>query len=164
MKVLLSGDAEHARGTIFPEDAEYFTSYAQAQDAAPLDAIYLGHDLQKSDRKYVVDVLKDYRDLLREYGELYVTVPSLEWTARELLQVDEPSLAAYHNLYGTEEEPHRSGFVLLWLRVAMQEAGFMVRHATQELYKMTAGDKVYPNVQNLVIGARYDPDPGTALD
>ncbi len=97
----------------------------------PFDQIFLTGALERSPREQVVDLLKVYRLLLAELGELHVRVPSLEWAAKEIAVNDQPSRLAYHWLYGTQEAPHRCGFTLLWLRLALLNAGYNVRQCTQ---------------------------------
>lgn len=163
MKILLLGDAEHAVGTIFPEDAQY----SQDLKDGPFNIIYADMVLQHMFQDEAVDTMKLWRDHLVSNGELWVTVPSLEWAARELVFEDQPSQASLISIYGTRDKPNKVGFVLVWLRAAMENAGFITKKALQEKYIVSINGKDYPNVLNLAIGMRYDApasDPAAAID
>jgi hypothetical protein len=150
MKVLVKGDWSQAH-TIFPQDSVF----DDIGKNPPYDAAFLGHCLQMLNLSEVVPYLKEVADLLGELAEVWVTVPSLEWAAREIVTKDEPSVVIPLALYGPTSDPHRCGFTLMWLRVAMEGAGFTTRKAVQEAYQLNIdGIGEYMAVQNSVIGMK----------
>lgn len=153
MKVLVKGDWSQAK-IIFPKDADFITG--DLGHIPPYDAAFLGHYLPTFKQHECVVYLKEIYPMLKNMGEIWVTVPSLEWAAREIVTKDNPSIITPFMIYGTEEEPYRCGFTLFWLRVVVQGAGFIVRKAVQEVYKIGVDDEKFDAVQNLVIGMKYD--------
>lgn len=122
------------------------------------DQIYLTGVVELLPREQVVDALKAYGPHLAEMGELHVRVPSLEWAAREIATQDSPDFAAYHWLYGSVERPHRCGMTVLWLRLALLNAGYNVRRATQLVVKV--GD--VPALENYAIAVWKGSDEANA--
>jgi len=165
MKVLTLGSDTQAK-EVFPADTEFDKAFHPGKKAH-YDAIFLGHYLQQKDRKEVPALLKEIRGALVEDGELWVTVPSLEYAALQILKDDNPSMDAFTALYGDDANPHKCGFRLLELRLVLLNAGYEVRRAIQEPYKIRmntqAGAQEILSMQNLVIGIRHDGNPAEAI-
>ena len=152
MKVLVKGDWSQA-STLFPQDSVF----DDTGENPPYDAAFLGHYLQTLNLSDVVPYLKELALLLDVGNEIWVTVPSLEWAAREIVTKDEPSVIIPLLIYGAVSDPHHCGFTMMWLRVALENAGFTTRKAVQEGYQLNIdGIGEYMAVQNLVIGMKYD--------
>ena len=129
MKILMIGDDP---GVATKETDEIVRAGVdEIVTGGPFDQIYLTGALECVPREYVVDRLNGWAFLLADLGELHVRVPSLEWATKEIAVSDSPKALAYRWIYGTPERIHRSGFTLLWLRLALLNAGYNVRQATQ---------------------------------
>lgn len=131
-------------GILFGEDVEVYRrpDFVEMElgEEDKFDQIYLTGALECIPREQVVDTLAKLGPILAELGELHVRVPSLEWACKEIASVDSPNALAYRWLYGTTDRPHRSGFTLLWLRLAMLNAGYNVRKATQLVVRVATHD------------------------
>jgi hypothetical protein len=160
MRVLGLGDVSQ-RQTYFPDDTEYVNE-------TPFEAALLASVLQTLPRNQVQKALQSLYDELPDGGRLIVTVPSLEFACREVVTKNDISLAAYLSLYGMENEPHLSGFTLLWLRRCLEEVGFIVVQARTEHFKMSfkSGELLVeePAVQNIVIGVKRQVDAEKQID
>lgn len=154
MKVLVKGDWAQAK-QIFPKDTTFITG--EVGDIPPYDAVFLGHYLQTLEHERVIPALEEFYNKLINNGEIWITTPSLDWIAREIVVKDEPMVLVPFMLYGSSKEPYRTGFTLLWLRVVVQSAKFIVRKAIQEVFNIGIdGGERYQAVQNLVIGLKHE--------
>ncbi len=150
MRVLVLGNVNLSKGR-FPEGAEI--AYAMTPTVGKWDVIFLSQWIQQFPREQVVVELRKIKELLaNERSELFVTAPALEWVAAELLHNDDFSMPPYLSLYGTRDEPYKSGFKMAWLRMALEQAGFVVRKAVQEMYTLIGPkDEKVPAWQNVCI-------------
>ena len=157
MKILIIGDDP---GVSLDEKAEVTRLGRESMppESAPYDQVYLTGVVEMLPREQVVDALKSYGWLLAELGELHVRVPSLEWAAKEIATQDNPKFVAYHWLYGSVEKPHRCAMTVLWLRLALLNAGYNVRRATQLVVKV--GD--VPALENYAIAVWKGSDEANA--
>ena len=166
MKVLPLGSDTQAK-EIFPPDTEFDKAYHPGKKNY-YNIIFLGHFLQFKDRREISPFLKQLRESLVEDGELWVTVPSLEYAALQILKDDNPSFDAFTALYGDDANPHKCGFRLLELRLVVTNAGYEVRRAVQEGYKIGMitkdGTQEMLSMQNLVIAARHDGKAEEAIE
>ena len=165
MKVLTLGSDTQAK-EMLPPDTEFDKAY-RPEKHGYYDIIFLGHYLQFKDRKEVGPFLRNLRDCLVEDGELWVSVPSLEYAALQILKDDSPSFDAFTAIYGDDNHPHKCGFRLLELRLVVMNAGYEIRRAIQEAYKISMttkdGTQEMLSMQNLVIAAKHDGNPAEAI-
>lgn len=129
------------------------------------DAIVLDHILQQTDRASVLKIVDYYRDKLIDYGQLHIVVPSLEWACREIAKNDEPNPMAYLAIYGTDQEPHKCGMTLLWMRLVTEQAGLVPFRATKEGYlallKIGEAEQEFQAEQNVLVAVKQ---PESAAD
>jgi len=160
MRVLAIGDTTQ-RERYFPSDAEY-------TDVGPFDAALLASTLQTIPRTQVQIALSNLYEELVDGGRIIVTVPALDWACRDIVTQNDISLGAYMSIYGTEGQPHLSGFTMLWLRRCLEEVGFIVVEAHTEQFKMQftmgAVKKEEKAKQHVIIGVKHQVDAAAALD
>jgi len=127
-------------------------------DATPngglYDVVFLGHSLQRVPRGAVAAEITDKAQYLRTGGELWVTVPSLEWAGKMVATKEEPDFAVYYSLYGLDNEPHSCGFTLYWLRIAVEAAGLFVTQAHAEPYILGINNQPLRAFQNVVVALK----------
>lgn len=121
------------------------------------DIVFCAHVLQLVDRNEIRNLLTGMTDHLREYGELWVITPDIEWACEEILKHNfiPPVLAT---IFGNGT-PHRMGFTLWALRDLVEQQGMIIRQAFQGPYML--GELQVP--QNTVIGLKVIPDPGDSI-
>lgn len=153
MKVLTLGSDTQAKET-FPPDTEFDKALHPGKKNF-YDAVFLGHLLQTKERKEVSQLLKDVYPLLKEDGELWVSVPSLEFAALQILKDDNPNFSYFTALWGGDDNPHKCGFRLLDLRLIIQNTGYLVRRAIQEAYQESINGQAVLTMQNLVIAVKH---------
>ncbi len=161
MRALVLGDKSQSNIFFREQDVEYVNQ-------GPFDAILLASHLQIVRRKDVTQVIAKLYDELSDGGRIIVTVPSLEWACRQIATQNDVPLNAYVSIYGTGEEPYLSGFTMLWLRRALEEAGFIILEARTESFRLrlTFGDQPLEDKakQHVVIAVKRQPDPQKALE
>lgn len=121
------------------------------------DIVYASHVLEHIDRESVHITIKNLVDALAPMGELWITVPSLEWAARELL-ANHDGVHVQLMIFGGQNnhlDYHRCGFTLRSLRKMMELNDLIVRKAYQAPFQISYGDKFFDCVQNIVIGLKY---------
>jgi len=162
MRVLVLGDTEQAK-MFFKDDAEYVNE-------GPFDSILLATHLQTIQRQFVVPVLSKLAAELVNGGRIIITVPSLEWACKEIAtNLDNMGLGPYTALYGLAGVPYMCGFTMPWLRMALEEAGFVVIEARSDFYtlkfKMDDDIEVTERAQqHIAIGLWSKKDPAQAID
>lgn len=127
------------------------------------DVVWMSHVLEHFGRYECMRVLKNIRDALKNLGEFWVFVPSLEWCAKQILS-DHPSPGVLPSLYGAQDNEwqfHKNGFTLRGLRTVLTEAGFIPRHVfhTEMTINMvdTNGKRyAVKAMQNCAMAIRYD--------
>jgi SAM-dependent methyltransferase len=162
VKVLTLGSDTQAK-ELFPADTE-FSNYADREKKNYYDAVFLGHHLQTLDRKEVPQLLKELYPVLKEDGELYVSVPSLEFAALQILKDDNPNFSYFTALWGGDDNPHKCGFRLLDLRLIVQNTGYLVRRAIQEAYQESINGQPVLTMQNLVIAVKHAGNAEDAIE
>lgn len=104
------------------------------------EIIYCAHALTLVEAKDVPATIRKMAALLNERGELWLTVPSLEWAAREIGS-ENPSPAIHTVIYGDQAHPARCGFTLAWLRQLVEAANLIPRKAYHSLYRVAVKDQ-----------------------
>lgn len=95
------------------------------------DLVYASHVLEHLPTAQVPAVLREWRRLLRDGGEVLIAVPNLELIA-ELLSSragwftppNEPWIGAIYGGQKDEHDFHKTGFTPLWLAKLLNDAGF----------------------------------------
>lgn len=134
--------------SIFP-DAKIYRRHLKGH---LYDVVFLDHWLNTLDREDVVDFLIGLKQYLKEDGEVVVTVPSLEWATQKVFTEKDAGLLPYVAMYGTKLEPAKSGFTIMWLRIAFSHAGYIVRAAYQEQINVRLIQENELMIQNTVRG------------
>lgn len=122
------------------------------------DIVYVSHVMEHIDRIKVIQTLVYLSKALKNLGEMWVIVPSMEWGAQEILN-GRDGLHIQGLIFGGQNTPwdyHRCGFTLSSLRTLFEIIGLVVRKAYQSPFGIVMGDQEVNCVQNVVIGARYD--------
>jgi hypothetical protein len=122
------------------------------------DIVYVSHVMEHIDRIRVIQTLVYLSKALKNLGEMWVIVPSMEWGAQEIL-AGRDGLHIQGLIFGGQNTPwdyHRCGFTLSALRTLFDLIGLVVRKAYQSPFGIELGENVVNCVQNVVIGARYD--------
>lgn len=122
------------------------------------DVVYVSHVLEHIDRLKVIQTLAFLSKALKNMGEMWVIVPSMEWAASEILH-GRDGLHTQGMIWGgqnTEWDYHRCGFTLASLRQLFEILQLVVRKAYQSPFGIVMGENEFKCVQNVVIGARYD--------
>ena len=161
MKALVLGDKSQANIFFREQDVEYVNE-------GPFDAILLASHLQIVQRQNVSTVIQALYDELVDGGRMIITVPSLEWACRQVCVENDIPIEAYISIYGLEKEPYLCGFTMLWLRRALEEAGFIILEARTDWFRMhiTIGEQKVENKakQHIIIAVKHQPDPQKALE
>jgi predicted SAM-dependent methyltransferase len=131
------------------------------------DLVVASHVFEHIERNKVVDTFRNVISAVRNRGEVWILVPSLEWTANEIIN-QRDGVHAQLMLFGGQKNPwdfHRCGFTLASLRQMVEICGLIVKKAYQSPFNVWQGETVYNAIQNIVIGARYDMpnDPAEAI-
>lgn len=128
------------------------------------DILFVSHVLEHIDRVKVLDTLRNLRKILKEGGEIWVIVPSLEWAANQIVMQDTLPTSVQAVIFGgqlTEYDYHKCGFTLASLRQVLGMTEYLPRKAYQgsfgiELYS----GKIETAAQNIVIAVKYTPREG----
>lgn len=96
-----------------------------------VDLLYASHLLEHFPHAQTVDLLRNWRRLLRPGGSLMVAVPDLEVIARMLIErpgwFTPPNAPWVGAIYGGQKDEfdfHRAGFTAPWLAYLLTQAGF----------------------------------------
>ncbi|MGH2621525.1 MAG: methyltransferase domain-containing protein [Anaerolineales bacterium] len=122
------------------------------------DVVFASHVLEHVERHRVPETVANLRSAVRDGGELWILVPSLEWVAKELRK-DQPSPAVLAAIYGaqsSEWQYHKSGFTLFMLRQIVEKAGLVARQAYQGPLTISLNGKPYDALQNILVSMRND--------
>lgn len=122
------------------------------------DLVFCSHVLEHIDRRDVIQTLRNVASGLKNLGELWIIVPSLDWLAKEILK-HRDGTHVQGLLYGAQRNEwdyHRSAFTLNALRVIVEICGLMIRKAYQAPFTLMMDGKEWEAIQNIVIAARYD--------
>jgi len=119
--------------------------------------VYVSHVMEHIERDKVLNTFRNIAQALAPMGEIWVTVPSMEWAASEILaQRDGIHIQAHiFGGQGNEWDYHKVGFTLKALRQMMDVCGLLVRKAYQAPFVISFKNEEYNCVQNVVIGLRY---------
>ncbi len=131
------------------------------------DLVLASHVLEHVDRYKVVDTFRNVISAVKNLGEVWILVPSLEWAANEVIN-QRDGVQVQLSVFGGQKNPwdfHRCGFTLASLRQMVEICGLIVKKAYQSPFKVWSGETQYDAIQNIVIGARYDvpSDPAEAI-
>lgn len=122
------------------------------------DIVFASHVLEHCERHRQIDTVKNLATAVREGGELWILVPSLEWVAVELRK-DQPSPATLAALYGSQTDPwqyHKCGHTLFMLRQIVEKAGLVARQAYQGPLTINMNGKPYPALQNIMVSLKHN--------
>jgi predicted SAM-dependent methyltransferase len=153
-KLLVLGDNPKRIAEEFP-DHELQTSQLLVS-SCQLDTIYASLVLQYVPYREVVAALEEWARLLKPRGQLYITVPSLEWAATQIIS-GKPLPVIMPFIYGNQGGPgqfYQSGFMLAALRNLVVAAGFEVREAGPFDATVQMGDEEYKVQQLLVLAVK----------
>ncbi len=151
-------------------DAEFNPDYIHdIRDPFPeetkgrFDVVFLSHVLEHIDKDLVLDTVGHLKSALKDGGELWIIVPSLEWVGHELTK-DRPSPVTLAAIYGSqtnEWQYHKSGFTIWHLRSLIDKVGMIPRQAYQGPFTIVKSGKEYPAVQNIAVAKRWDENDWT---
>ncbi len=124
------------------------------------DVVFSSHMLEHMSRADVFPVLRNIISGVKNHGEVWIIVPSMEWCAAQLMQ-HKDGMVIQGLLYGAQEQGnpwdiHKSGFTLSALRRMMEICGLVIKRAYQAPIVVFMDGKEFPGVQNVCIGARVD--------
>jgi len=129
----------------------------RALEVAPFDAIIMFHVLEHIPIGQVQSVGTKLASMLKDGGALYVTVPSIEWIAEEII-AESNNRAVPWALFGGQRDDwdfHKSGFTLPALRAWMTLSGLVVHTAARGKFNIILNDgEVYVAEQNYVVGVK----------
>jgi predicted SAM-dependent methyltransferase len=118
-----------------------------------VDMIYASHVLEHFPTAEVPGLLREWRRVLRDGGELLVSVPDLDTIARVLLErpgwftpPHDPWLGA---LYGGQKDAydfHKTGFTDVWLTYLLDQSGFGDTSRVERFADVGAADTSYSSV------------------
>ncbi len=120
------------------------------------DIVYASHVLEHIDRERVFQAVKNCALAVRPGGELWVSVPSLEWACKMILYGHDDA-GVQLTLFGGQRDQwdyHRSAFTLAALRQLIDMMGLTVRRAYQAPLQLSWYGKDFTALQNVVIGYR----------
>ncbi len=141
-----------------PDVLHDITTELPAELHGQFDIVYASHVLEHIDRNKIIPTLVNISRALKNLGEMWVIVPSLEWGAQEVLKGSQ-SPALQGLIFGGQNNSwdyHRTGFTLASLRTLFEIVGLVIRKAYQSPFKIGMDAEEYVCIQNIVIGARYD--------
>lgn len=132
------------------------------------DIVYVSHVLEHIDRLKVIEAFRNATKAMKNLGEIWVLVPSMEWAANEIINRRE-GVHVQANLFGGQRSPfdyHRCGFTLSALRQLAELSGLIIRKAYQSPFTVSFDNKEYVSLQNVVIAIRFDQanDPSMAIE
>jgi predicted SAM-dependent methyltransferase len=100
-------------------------------DDGSASVLYVSHLLEHFPTSVVPGLLRDWRRVLREGGELLIAVPDLDRIATILVErrgwftpPNNPWLGAIYGGQKDEYDFHKTGFTDVWLTALLSEAGF----------------------------------------
>ena len=100
-------------------------------DDGSADLVYASHVLEHFPHGQTLELLRDWRRVLRPGGQLLVAVPDLDVIARMLVErrgwftpPNEPWVGAIYGGQKDEYDFHKTGFTAPWLAYQLGEAGF----------------------------------------
>ncbi len=128
------------------------------------DLVLASHVLEHVDRMQVVGTFRNVISAVKNRGEVWILVPSLEWTANEIIN-QRDGIHVQLAFFGGQKNPwdfHRCGFTLASLRQMVELCGLIVKKAYQSPFTIFSGETQFSAVQNIVIGARYDTEENPA--
>jgi len=120
--------------------------------------VYVSHILEHIEFTNVINTFRNVTGALKNMGEIWVVVPSMEWAANEIINQRE-GIHVQGAIYGGQNHPldyHRSGFTLRSLRQMVEICGLIVRKAYQSPYQITYKDREYQCIQNVIVAMRVD--------
>lgn len=131
------------------------------------DLVVAAHVLEHIPRQRVVETFRHVISGVKNHGEVWILVPSLEWAANEIINKRD-GMHAQLAIFGGQKNEfdfHHCGFTLASLRQMVEICGLVVRKAYQSPFTLIMGDTEQTSIQNVVIGARFDvvEDPAEAL-
>lgn len=132
------------------------------------DVVYISHVLEHVDRLKVIETFRNVIAAVRNLGEVWVVVPSMEWAANEIINRRE-GIHVQANIFGGQLTPfdyHKCSFTLFSLRQMVELCGLIIRRAYQSPFVIQLDGNRYNSLQNVVVAARYDAlnDPAEAID
>ena len=122
------------------------------------DIVYVSHVLEHIDRMKVIETFRNIIPAVKNYGEVWVIVPSLEWAANEIINYRD-GIHVQMNVFGGQTyafDYHKCGFTLVGLRQVVELCGLFVRKAYQSPFGIVFNGKEYPSLQNVVVAIRAD--------
>jgi SAM-dependent methyltransferase len=180
LKILdIGSGAQSVAALVFADEEKEITRLDANSDLAPdvvhdittplpesligqFDIVYCSHVMEHIDRIKVLPTLQYLSKALKDRGELWVVVPSLEWAAREIIRGHD-GLHIQGHIFGGQNTPwdyHRTGFTLSGLRQSLEVAGLVIRKSYQSPFQIetTIDDqkKIFNCIQNVAVGARVD--------
>lgn len=131
------------------------------------DLVLADHVLEHVERNKVVDTFRNVISAVKNHGEVWILVPSLEWAANEVINKRD-GVHVQAMLFGSQVnslQTHRCAFTLASLRQMVEICGLIIRKAYQSPFTAVVNGREFGCIQNIVIGARYDGlnDPAEAI-
>lgn len=160
MKVLAYSGEESAM-LAFP-DAQLYKDNPPQTDF--YDGVYLENLLQQMLRREVVPGLRIFWNSLVVGGKIVIVVPSLEWACREVGTKDDPSPLAYLSIYGDDENPHLSGYTIMYLRKVCESVGFVTDTCYAQDYNVMINDTQHRGRSNVYTGFKRETSPESAIE
>lgn len=123
------------------------------------DIVYCSHVLEHIESSKVVQAAVNVTRAVRNGGEVWFLVPSLEWAATEVIK-ERDHQGVQLVLFGSQDNPwqyHKCAFTLNALRyMAEVHCGLIVRRAHQAVLLIRRAGAEFQALQNIVVGMRYD--------
>lgn len=128
------------------------------------DLVFMSHVLEHIDRGKVENAVRNVSRALKNGGEIWIMVPSLEWVVERFDPFKGTDMVLHAMLYGgqqSEFDYHRCAFTLFDLRMIFDRVGLVTRRAYQTTFLLEdlSHDVAKECVQNVIIGMRNDPEP-----
>lgn len=153
--------------THFDPRGHDLTQGLPGQYEGPYDIVYVAYALEYIDRLRIISTFRSIASAVRNHGEVWIIVPSMEWAANEIINRRE-GIHVQANLFGTQAEEgeyHRTGFTLEGLRSMVELCGMIIRKAYQSPYNILVEGAKLGSLLNVVIAVRVDEmhDPAEAI-
>jgi len=122
------------------------------------DLVFVSHVLEHIERNEVVNVTKNIAEAVKPGGQLMISVPALEWAAKQLMSgLDTTNVQLV--LYGeqiNEYQYHRCGFTLAALKALVEKElkDFEVQNVWREPFQLGYRDKIENALQNIVLAVK----------
>jgi hypothetical protein len=126
------------------------TGIASPSEMGFFDVVTSCHKLQQHPQTEVLPALMAWKAYLKPKGEMFILVPSLEWSAKAIIRNDFNPLII-PSIFGMNGE-NKTGFTLPVLRRFMELAGFRVVVARSGEYTVSTSKGNYTAEQHLVKG------------